>query len=117
MTAACLVVRKEVFGAVNGFDEKNLAVAFNDVDLCLRIQEQGFYNVWTPYAEMYHYESATRGYEDTPEKQQRFNNEVSYMKQRWGEGLLIDPAYNPNLTLDREDFSLSWPPRATYESI
>lgn len=111
VTAACLLVRKEVFDAVGGFDEQNLSVAFNDVDLCLRIQEQGFNNVWTPYAELYHYESATRGYEDTPEKQARFNNEVAYMKQRWGEGLLIDPAYNPNLTLDREDFSFSWPPR------
>lgn len=111
VTAACLLVRKEVFDAVGGFDEQNLSVAFNDVDLCLRIQEQGFYNVWTPYAEMYHYESASRGYEDTPEKQARFNKEVAYMKQRWGEGLLIDPAYNPNLTLDREDFSFAQPPR------
>lgn len=112
VTAACLVVRKEVFDAVGGFDEEHLSVAFNDVDLCLRIQEQGFYNVWTPYAEMYHYESATRGYEDTPEKQARFSKEVIYMKERWGAGLLVDPAYNPNLTLDREDFSFSWPPRA-----
>ncbi|GFO71435.1 O-antigen biosynthesis protein [Bathymodiolus japonicus methanotrophic gill symbiont] len=111
VTAACLLVRKEVFDAVGGFDEQNLSVAFNDVDLCLRIQEKGFHNVWTPYAEMYHYESASRGYEDTPKKQARFNKEVAYMKQRWGEGLLIDPAYNPNLTLDREDFSFAWPPR------
>ncbi|MEE9338679.1 MAG: glycosyltransferase [Methylococcaceae bacterium] len=111
VTAACLLVRKEVFDSVGGFDEKNLSVAFNDVDLCLRIHEQGFSNVWTPYAEMYHYESATRGYEDTPEKQARFNKEVSYMKQRWGNTLLVDPAYNPNLTLDREDFSYAWPPR------
>lgn len=111
VTAACMLVRKDVFDSVGGFDEKNLSVAFNDVDLCLRIKEQGFYNIWTPYAEMYHYESATRGYEDTPEKQARFNKEVSYMKQRWGKDLLIDPAYNPNLTLDREDFSFAWPPR------
>jgi glycosyltransferase involved in cell wall biosynthesis/2-polyprenyl-3-methyl-5-hydroxy-6-metoxy-1,4-benzoquinol methylase len=112
VTAACLLVRKEVFDSVGGFDEKNLSVAFNDVDLCLRIQEKGFNNVWTPYAELYHYESATRGYEDTPEKQARFNKEVSYMKQRWGNALLVDPAYNPNLTLDREDFSFAWPPRS-----
>ena len=111
VTAACLVLRKEVFNAVGGLDEKNLSVAFNDVDFCLRIQEQGFYNVWTPYAELYHYESATRGYEDTPEKKARFSEEVEYMKKRWGEGLLVDPAYNPNLTLDREDFSFAWPPR------
>lgn len=111
VTAACLLVRKEVFDAVGGFDEEHLAVAFNDIDLCLRIQEQGFTNVWTPYAEMYHYESASRGYEDTPEKQARFNSEVSYMKRRWAEVLLEDPAYNPNLTQDREDFSFAWPPR------
>jgi predicted glycosyltransferase involved in capsule biosynthesis len=111
VTAACLLVRKEVFDTVGGFDEKNLSVAFNDVDLCLRIREQGFNNVWPPYAEMYHYESASRGYEDTPEKQERFNKEVSYMKQRWGKDLLIDPAYNPNLTVDREDFSFACPPR------
>jgi len=112
VTAACLVLRKEVFDAVGGLDEKNLSIAFNDVDFCLRIQEQGYYNVWTPYAELYHYESASRGYEDTPEKQARFNKEVEYMQQRWGKlGLLNDAAYNINLTLDREDFSFAWPPR------
>ncbi len=111
VTAACLVLRKEVYNAVGGFDEKNLPVAFNDVDFCLRIREKGFLNVWTPYAEMYHYESATRGYEDTPEKQARFTQEVDYMQQRWGDVLSIDPAYNPNLTVEREDFSFAWPPR------
>ena len=112
VTAACMVVRKAVFESVGGFDEENLSVAFNDVDLCLRIREKGFVNVWTPYAELYHYESATRGYEDTPEKQARFSKEIDYMKSRWdGNRLMDDPAYNPNLTLDREDFSLAWPPR------
>ncbi|NOT86294.1 MAG: glycosyltransferase [Methylococcaceae bacterium] len=111
VTAACLVVKKAVFDQVGGFDAVNLSVAFNDVDLCLRIQEAGFWNVWTPYAELYHYESATRGYEDTPEKQARFTLEIAYMKQRWGDTLLEDPAYNPNLTLDREDFSFAFPPR------
>ena len=107
VTAVCLLVRKEVFTAVGGLDEQNFSIAFNDVDLCLRIQELGLRNVWTPYAELYHYESASRGYEDTPEKQARFNSEIAYMQQRWGESLLIDPAYNPNLTLDREDFSFT----------
>lgn len=111
VTAACLVVKKTVFDQVGGFDAVNLSVAFNDVDFCLRIQEAGFWNVWTPYAELYHYESATRGYEDTPEKQARFTREIEYMKQRWGAALLKDPAYNPNLTLDREDFSFAFPPR------
>lgn len=110
VTAACLLVRRTVFDAVNGLDEK-LAVAFNDVDFCLRLQEAGYRNVWTPYAEMTHHESVSRGHENTPEKQARFASEVQKMKERWGEGLLVDPAYNPNLTLDYEDFSLGWPPR------
>ena len=108
VTAACMVVRKEVFEAVGGYNEQELSVAFNDVDLCLRIQEQGFRNLWTPYAELYHHESASRGAEDTREKQQRFGKEIAYMKQRWGASLMNDPAYNPNLTKNREDFSLNW---------
>ena len=112
VTAACLVLRKSIYDEVGGFDEEHLSVAFNDVDLCLRIIEAGYKNVWTPYAELYHYESATRGYEDTPEKQARFAEEIDYMQARWGDQLMQnDPAYNPNLTLDREDFSLAWPPR------
>lgn len=114
VTAACMVLRKDVFLEVGGFDE-NLSVAFNDVDLCLRLRKLRYRNLWTPYAELYHYESVTRGYEDTPEKQARFNREVEFMKQRWGELLANDPAYNPNLALDREDFSLAWPPRVSKE--
>lgn len=108
VTAACMVVRREVFEQVGGFDVEHLGVAFNDVDLCLRIRELGYRNLWTPYAELYHHESASRGPENTAEKQQRFAGEIAYMKSRWGEGLMRDPAYNPNLTLDREDFSLNW---------
>lgn len=111
VTAACLVVRRAVFLEVGGFEEENLKVAFGDVDFCLRLREAGYRNVWTPYAEAYHHESATRGFEDTPEKQARFAGEVRYMQQRWGSLLLNDPAYSPNLTLDREDFSYAWPPR------
>lgn len=104
VTAACLVVRKTVFQEVNGLDEINLPVAFNDVDFCLRILEKGYRNLWTPFAELYHHESATRGFEDTPEKMQRFRLEITYMQDRWGELLKYDPAYNPNLTLDN-----GWP--------
>jgi GT2 family glycosyltransferase len=111
VTAACLVVKKSIYQDVGGLDETNLKVAFNDVDFCLRVREAGYRNVWSPYAELYHYESATRGYEDTPEKQLRFRDEVLYMKKRWGDVLMNDPAYNPNLTLDHEDFSYAWPPR------
>jgi O-antigen biosynthesis protein len=110
VTAACLLIRREVFEQVGGLDE-SLAVAFNDVDFCLRVREAGYRNVWTPYAEMIHHESATRGYETTPEKQARFTKEVQFMKERWGNKLLIDPAYNPNLSLDELDFSYAFPPR------
>jgi len=111
VTAACLVVRRSIFLEVGGLEEENLKVAFGDVDFCLRVRQAGYRNVWTPYAEAYHHESATRGYEDTPEKQARFAGEVRYMQQRWGSLLLNDPAYSPNLTLEREDFSYAWPPR------
>ena len=111
VTAACLVVQKKRFEAVGGLNETELQVACNDVDLCLRLREAGYRNVFTPYADLYHHESATRGFEDTPEKKARFEKERQYMIQRWGSVMSNDPAYNPNLTLDHEDFSLAWPPR------
>jgi GT2 family glycosyltransferase len=111
VTAACLVVKKSIYQEVGGLDEINFKIAFNDVDFCLRVREAGYRNVWTPYAELYHHESATRGYEDTPEKQMRFRDEVLYMQKCWGSLLMNDPAYSPNLTLDHEDFSYAWPPR------
>ena len=110
VTAACLVIRKEVYDKVGGFNEA-LQVALNDIDFCLRVREAGYRNVWTPYAELYHHESATRGYENTPEKELRFQKEAQYLQERWGDALLRDPAYSPNLTLRLEDFSLAWPPR------
>lgn len=112
VTAACLVMRKETYLAVGGLDAENLSIAFNDVDFCLRIKELGLRILWTPYAELYHHESASRGEENTPEKIVRFQQECIYMKTRWGaENLLNDPAYSPNLTLDTEDFAYAWPPR------
>jgi glycosyltransferase involved in cell wall biosynthesis len=111
VSAACLVIQKTIYEKVNGLNEIDLKVGFNDVDFCLRLQEEGYRNNLSPDAELYHYESATRGVEDTPEKRERFSKEVLYMKQRWGDKLLRDPNYNPNLTLDHADFSLSWPPR------
>lgn len=111
VTAACLVVRKAVFEEVNGFNETALTVAFNDVDLCLKIAEAGYRNIWTPFAELYHHESKTRGFENTPSKQKRFTGEVEYMLATWGDRLKNDPAYNPNLTLDAENFGLAFPPR------
>lgn len=112
VTAACLVIRKSIFEEVGGLNEADLAVAFNDVDFCLRVRELGYTNMLTPYAELYHYESATRGLDDTPEKSARFNREVAYMKERWEPLLQHDPAYSPNLSLLYSDFSLAWPPRS-----
>ncbi|WP_211360485.1 glycosyltransferase family 2 protein [Geobacter argillaceus] len=111
VTAACLMVRKEIFTEVGGLDEKNLAVAFNDIDFCLKVREAGYRNLWTPMARLYHHESYSRGHEDTPEKKARFEKEIEYMQQRWGALLFNDPYYNPNLTLEMADFSLAWPPR------
>jgi GT2 family glycosyltransferase len=106
VTAACMLVRRRVFDEIGGFDADNLPIAFNDVDLCLRIREKGYRNLWTPYAQLYHHESASRGPEDTPEKQARFGKEIAYMRHRWGQLLHHDPAYNPNLTDRTEDFAL-----------
>lgn len=111
VTAACLVIRKSTYQQVGGLNETDLAVAFNDVDFCLRVREAGYRNIWTPLAELYHHESATRGSDETPEKQRRFNSEVQYMLQRWGDLLQNDPAYSPNLTLGGDDFSFAWPCR------
>jgi len=105
VTGACLVVRKSVFDEVGGLNEKDLPIAFNDVDFCLRVRQAGYLNVWTPYAELYHLESISRGAEDDPEKIRRFQAEIAYMKNRWT--LIPDPYYSVNLTLDREDFSLA----------
>lgn len=113
VTAACLLMRADIFTAVGGLDE-GLQVAFNDVDFCLRIRQAGYRIIWTPFAELYHHESASRGYEDSPEKLARFHSEIAFMQERWGDTLLSDPAYNPNLALDGEPFALAWPPRVSY---
>lgn len=106
VTAACMMTKKSVFEEVNGLDEE-LIVAFNDIDYCLRVRETGKLVIFNPYAELYHYESKSRGLENSAEKVERFNREVAFFTKRW-EGILKDgdPYYNPNLTLDRADFSL-----------
>ncbi len=111
VTAACLVIRRDVFEQVGGFDERHLAVAFNDIDFCLRVRAAGYRNLWTPFAELYHHESASRGIEDDPDKLARFAGEIAVMRRRWARELDRDPAYNPNLTALYEDFSLATPPR------
>jgi glycosyltransferase involved in cell wall biosynthesis len=111
VTGACMVMRKDNFFTVGGLDAENLAISLNDIDLCLKMNHINLRMVWTPYAELYHHESATRGYEDTPEKRIRFEKERDYMKARWGLFLMRDPAYSPNLTLETQDFAFAWPPR------
>lgn len=106
VTAACVMLPRTVWDEVGGLDE-TFEVAFNDVDLCMRIRKAGYLIVWTPYAELYHYESKSRGAEDTPEKKKRFEGEVRRFQARWKSELAAgDPYYNPNLTLVREDFSV-----------
>ena len=105
-TAACLMMRRDVFDEVGGLDE-SFEVAFNDVDLCMKIREKGYLVVFTPYAELYHYESKSRGNDSTPEKLERFRGEIDRFKEKWQKQLDDgDPYYNPNLTLTRDDFSL-----------
>jgi GT2 family glycosyltransferase len=111
VTAACLLVRKSIYESIGGLNEVDLQVAFNDVDFCIRIREAGYRNIWTPYADLYHHESATRGTEDTPAKKARFEREIAYMCSHWETALQFDPAYSPNLTVGSEDFSYAWPPR------
>lgn len=108
VTGACFMISREKYDSVNGFDEVNFKVAYNDVDFCLRLREKGLLNVFTPYAELYHYESISRGYEDTEEKQQRFSGEKARLRERHA-GIFEqgDPYYNPNLTHDDENYSLA----------
>ncbi len=110
LTGACMVVRREVYQEVGGMDEM-LPVAFNDIDFCLRVFQQGYNNVWTPHAELYHHESASRGVDDTPEKRTRFELECDRMERKWGDVLRHDPAYNPNLSLESNQINLAFPPR------
>ncbi|MCY7315802.1 MAG: glycosyltransferase family 2 protein [Rubrivivax sp.] len=111
VTAACLVLRRSAYEQVQGMDAEHFAVACNDIDLCLRLRAAGLRNVWTPFAELYHHESVSRGRDHAPEKKQRFLRELGAMQTRWGASLDHDPAYNPNLTLANENFALADPPR------
>lgn len=111
VTGACLILRKEVYEKAGGLNEVALKVAFNDVDLCLKIRELGYRIVWTPHAELYHHESVSRGADLTVRKYLRLQREIRYMQTHWATQLAHDPFYNPNLTIQFEDFSLAYPPR------
>nr|MBA2242965.1 glycosyltransferase family 2 protein [Chthoniobacterales bacterium] len=111
VTAACLVVRKQVFEEAHGFDEVNLPINFNDIDFCLRLRERGLQIIWTPYANLIHYESASRGHHATRGQQAQFFREATYMQERWGTQLLHDPFYSSNLTLQPPGYEIAFPPR------
>ncbi len=111
---ATMIVRREAFEAVGGFDEDHLSGAFADVDLCLRLGEAGWRVAWTPSAELVHHESPTRPRENDAALDGRFAREVDYLHRRWPSVLANDPAYNPNLSLAHETWPLAWPPRASY---
>ena len=106
VTAACLMISRKDYQAVGGFDER-YTVAFNDIDLCLKVRKAGLLVVFNPYATLYHYESKSRGLEDTPQKLERFRKEVEYFQSKWADLLKKgDPYYNVNLTLTEGDCSL-----------
>lgn len=111
VTAACLAVRREAFLAVGGFDEEALRVAYNDVDLCLKLRESGLHNLVTPHAELLHKESATRGNDMSPAHKARWQAEQATMRARWGEALRQDPYYSPLLSLDPPTRILASSPR------
>jgi GT2 family glycosyltransferase len=106
-----MLVSKKVFNQAGGFDEVNLTVAFNDVDLCLKIRELNYRIVWAPLAELYHHESISRGEDIIEDANKRFIKENEFMYKKWAKWIEDDPAYSPNLTLITEDFSLAWPSR------
>jgi GT2 family glycosyltransferase len=105
VTGACLMVRRGVFEEVGGLDEQ-IAVAFNDIDFCLRLRAAGYRNIWTPFAELIHHESASQVHDDNLEKIARYQREMRFMQRRWGKTLEQDPFYNPNLSIDAADYSI-----------
>jgi len=114
VTAACAVVRRDLFVSLGGFDE-NLPAAYNDVDLCLAAFARGRYNLVVNRPLLHHYESASRGYYYTPQQEAADRAALGYLLGKWGEGIRADPFYNPNLALDRENYTLAYPPRVPSE--
>lgn len=105
VTGACLLIRKKVYEEVGGMDE-HLAVSYNDVDLCLKLREAGYLVVYDAFTHLYHYESRSRGYEDSPQKQARLAREAEYMKNKWKHVMGTDPYYNRNLSLKNGYYKL-----------
>ncbi|MEM9275937.1 MAG: glycosyltransferase, partial [Cyanobacteria bacterium P01_F01_bin.143] len=116
VTAACMMCRRETFEEVGKFNEQ-LAVAYNDVDLCLKLKQQGYNNIFLPHVRLYHYESQSRSTEDTIEEKQRIQQEVDYMEKTWDHWISNDPGYNINLTREQEDYSISLEPSVEVTAI
>jgi len=111
--AACMLVKRDVYLEVGGFDEEKLKIAFNDIDFCLKLRARGYRILYTPQAELYHHEHASRGTEYTQANEQRFAREIQFIKEKWADALLADRHYNPNLSLGNALFTLAFPPRVT----
>jgi O-antigen biosynthesis protein len=107
VTAACIMTKKSVFNTVEGFNIKFVS-SYNDIDFCLKVREKGYLIIWTPYSELYHYESRTRGYNTTKKKKETYEKELTLFKEKWKDVIEKgDPYYNPNLSTEKEDFSLN----------
>jgi GT2 family glycosyltransferase len=113
VTGACILIRRSVYEEVGGLDATHLAVAFNDVDFCMKVREAGHRIIWTPFAVLYHHESKSRGLDLEGENRLRFEREVNWMLEKWGSRLLRDPFFNPNLSLESTNCLLASPPRTT----
>jgi O-antigen biosynthesis protein len=111
VTAACLLTRLDLYRSIGGMDQNSLAIAYNDVDLCMRIRRKGYRVVFTPFARLYHLESASRGSDQDPTRRSRLDREKGVMRERWGDDLVTDPYYSPNLSLQAVDCRLAFPPR------
>ena len=109
VTGACLIVRKQLYEAVGGLNAIDLPIAWSDIDLCLKIKQLGYRNLWTPYAELYHHESVSRGRDKTKAQRRRYLAETAYMHRTWQSLMYQDPCYNPNLTVTGEGFGLGLP--------
>jgi glycosyltransferase involved in cell wall biosynthesis len=105
VTAACTLIKKEIFLKLKGFDPDNLKVAFNDVDICIKAIDKGYRNIFTPFALLYHYESKSRGYDVASDQKKRAQNELLYVSKKWNKYIFSDKCYSPNLTLNCENFS------------
>lgn len=106
VTGACLMVKSAIYKELGGLDE-NFKISLNDVDFCLRARQLGYLNIFTPFAELYHYESISRGSDEKGKNAERYNKEASDFKEKWKDALEKgDPYYNPNFSLDRSDYSL-----------